>query len=66
MARAFVDNPASLRVLEKLGFKPTGSEEMYFSMARMKKTRSVILRLDLEAQRRAIPLNSGLKLVMSA
>ena len=66
MAGVFTDNPASLRVLEKLGFKTTGSEEMYFSMARMEKTRSVILRLDLETQQRAIPLNSGLKLVMSA
>jgi len=66
MAGVFADNPASLRVLEKLGFKTTGSEEMYFSMARMEKARSVILRLDLETQQRAIPLNSGLKLVMSA
>jgi len=66
MAGVFADNPASLRVLEKLGFKTTGSEEMYFSMARMEKARSVILRMDLETQQRAIPLNSGLKLVMSA
>lgn len=66
MAGVFADNPASLRVLEKLGFKTTGSEEMYFSIARMEKARSVILRLDLETQQRAIPLNSGLKLVMSA
>ena len=66
MAGVFADNPASLRVLEKLGFKTTGSEEMYFSMARMEKARSVILRLDLDTQQRAIPLNSGLKLVMSA
>ena len=66
MAGVFADNPASLRVLEKLGFKTTGSEEMYFSMARMEKALSVILRLDLETQQRAIPLNSGLKLVMSA
>lgn len=66
MAGAFADNPTSLRVLEKLGFKPTGHEEMYFSMARMEKTRSVILRLDFEIQQRAVPLNSDLKLVMSA
>lgn len=65
-AGVFSDNPASLRVLEKLGFKTTGEEEMYFSMARMKKARSIILRLDFETQKRAIPLQSGSKLVMSA
>jgi len=66
VAGAFADNPASLRVLQKLGFKPTGIENMYFSMARMKKARSINLRLDFEAKQRAVPLNSGLKLVMSA
>ena len=66
MAGAFADNPGSLRVLEKLGFKPTGEEEMYFSMGRMKKARSVILRLDFQTSQRAIPLQSGLKLVTSA
>lgn len=66
LAGAFADNPASLRVLQKLGFKPTGIEEMYFSMARMKKARSINLRLDCEVQPQAVPLNSELKLVMSA
>ena len=66
MAGAFADNPASLRVLEKLGFKPTGHEEMYFCMARMRKARSLNLRLDFEAQKQAVPLKSNLQLVMSA
>ena len=42
-AGVFSDNPASLRVLEKLGFKPTGKTEAYFSMARLKKAESVLL-----------------------
>ncbi|WP_162143734.1 GNAT family N-acetyltransferase [Hellea balneolensis] len=66
MAGAFADNPASLRVLEKLGFKPTGEEEMYFSMGRMKKARSISFRLDFQTAERALPLQSDLKLVMSA
>jgi len=66
IAGAFADNPASLRVLQKLGFKATGIEDMYFSMARMKKAQSINLRLDFEAQTRATPLSSNLQLVMSA
>ena len=66
LAGAFADNQGSLRVLEKLGFKPTGEEEMYFSMGRMKKARSIILRLDCQIMERAIVLPSDLKLVMSA
>ena len=42
-AGVFSDNPASLRVLEKLGFKPTGKTEHHFSMARLKKAESVLL-----------------------
>ena len=66
VAGVFADNPASLRVLEKLGFQPTGHKEMYFCMARLKKVRSINLRLDLIAQQRAIPLQSHLQLMMSA
>ncbi len=66
VAGAFADNPASLRVLQKLGFRPTGEEDMYFSMARLEKARSINLRLDFEAQQSSVPLNSSLKLVMSA
>lgn len=42
-AGVFSDNPASLRVLEKLGFKLTGEKEQYFSMARLKKAESLLL-----------------------
>jgi len=42
-AGVFSDNPASLRVLEKLGFKPTGKTEKYFSMARLRKAESILL-----------------------
>jgi RimJ/RimL family protein N-acetyltransferase len=66
LAGAFTDNPASLTVLKKLGFLPTGEEEMYFSMARMKKARSINFRLDIDAARHAEPARSSLQLVMSA
>jgi len=41
-AGVFADNPASQRVLDKLGFEQTGEREQYFSMARMKKSESLI------------------------
>jgi len=65
IAGAFSDNPASLRVLQKLGFKLTGEEEMYFSMGRMEKAHSLNLRLDFETPQRAAPVKSNLQLVMS-
>ena len=40
LAGVFTDNPGSARVLEKLGFKPFGETEAYFSMARLKKATS--------------------------
>ncbi|MEP3653636.1 MAG: GNAT family N-acetyltransferase [Litorimonas sp.] len=40
VAGVFTDNPGSARVLEKLGFKPLGEPESYFSMARLKKAPS--------------------------
>lgn len=66
IAGVFSDNPASIRVLQKLGFELTGEEEMYFSMSRMKKARSLSLRLDFETQQRALPLRSELQLVKTA
>jgi len=42
-AGVFTDNPASFRVLEKLGFEPTGERDMYFSTARMEKAESVLM-----------------------
>lgn len=46
-AGVFADNPASLRVLEKLGFERHGPIEPYFSMARLEKAPSISLQLEL-------------------
>lgn len=46
-AGVFEDNPASIRVLEKLGFKRQGPIDFYFSMARLEKAPSISLTLDL-------------------
>ena len=40
VAGVFTDNPSSARVLEKLGFKPSGEPDYYFSMGRLKKALS--------------------------
>ena len=50
VAGVFVDNPASMRVLEKIGFKKTGSDGDYFSMARLKHAESIGFAIDLTAQ----------------
>ena len=47
-AGAFSDNPASLHILEKIGFKRTGQTELYFSIARMQKASSVLFNLSFE------------------
>lgn len=39
-AGVFTDNPGSMRVLEKLGFKKDGKPGLYFSMARLAKAPS--------------------------
>lgn len=41
IAGVFADNPASMKVLSKLGFKNTGSEGPYFSMARLQHMESI-------------------------
>ncbi|MEP1231493.1 MAG: GNAT family N-acetyltransferase [Litorimonas sp.] len=46
-AGVFTDNPASLRVLTKLGFTLTGLDEAYFSMARMENAKSHLLELNM-------------------
>lgn len=48
VAGVFFDNPSSVRVLEKLGFKPCGPGGDYFSMARLKKASSLDFHLSLE------------------
>ena len=65
-AGVFADNPASLRVLEKLGFKTTGEEEMYFSMGRLKKARSLSLRLDFADTSSTIPLRAEQKMLVDS
>lgn len=50
VAGVFADNPASMRVLEKIGFKSTGSDGDYFSMARLKHAESIGFAVDLTAQ----------------
>lgn len=40
VAGVFTDNPGSIRVLEKLGFKRYGEPEHYFSMGRLQKALS--------------------------
>ena len=46
----FVDNPASGRVLRKLGFVPTGKAAMRHSCGRGEEAECVMYRLDLEAE----------------
>ena len=48
IAGHFFDNPASRRVLEKAGFRPTGASEEAFSMARGRKALSIDLVLELD------------------
>ena len=44
----FIDNPASGRVLEKVGFVPTGGREMRFSLARGEEALAASYRAELE------------------
>ena len=46
-ASYFVDNPASGRVLEKLGFRPTGLRAEHFSCARGRKVETILMRQHL-------------------
>ena len=48
VAGAFADNPASHTVLEKLGFKPTGESENYFSICRGHKALSLLYKQTVE------------------
>ena len=49
VAGVFVDNPASLKVLRKLGFKSLETYGNWFSMARMARSKGVNLTLDFDA-----------------
>lgn len=61
IASVFADNPASIRLLVKLGFTAAKTREEWFSMGRMEKARGVTLTLDLgdDDAERTLPLQSG-------
>lgn len=48
IAGVFIDNPASLRLLHKLGFTAARTHEEWFSMGRMEKAKGVTLTLELD------------------
>ena len=48
LAGVFTDNPASIKVLEKLGFEHMGASDPYFSIARLKTAESLDMRLTLK------------------
>ena len=54
-ADVFADNPACLRVMEKLGFEKQGQVELSFSMARLEQTPSINLSLELTGERLSEP-----------
>ena len=47
IAGVFIDNPASLRLLHKLGFTAARTHEEWFSMGRMEKAKGVTLTLEI-------------------
>lgn len=49
VAGTFADNPASMRVLEKIGFQKTGPQGDYFSMARLEYMESIGFEMDWNA-----------------
>ena len=51
----FVDNPASARVLRKLGFRPTGRIEALHSLGRGAEVQSVRHAIDLSDEAVATP-----------
>jgi len=61
-AGVFVDNPASLRVLEKLGFEKFGPVEPFFSMARMENVASINMELNLTDEIHLPWLDGGIEL----
>lgn len=52
----FADNPASGRVLRKLGFRDTGRREQRPSLARGGAVDAVVMELDVDADRPAMPI----------
>jgi len=66
IAGVFVDNPASLKVLRKLGFKSLETYGNWFSMARMERSKGVNLTLDFDAFDTKLPLQDVQKNAMRA
>lgn len=64
VAGVFADNPASLKLLHKLGFNTKDTHQEWFSMARMEKARGIYLSLDLTDAN--APLHERQKLAISA
>ncbi|MGB0906597.1 MAG: GNAT family N-acetyltransferase [Maricaulaceae bacterium] len=64
VAGVFADNPASIKLLHKLGFTTKDTHQQWFSMARMEKARGIYLSLDLSGHNS--PLHSGEKIAISA
>lgn len=64
IAGVFVDNPLSLKVLTKLGFKSLGTYENWFSMARMEKAKGVNLCLNFSSIAQNTPLQEYKKAAM--
>jgi len=66
VAGVFVDNPASLKVLNKLGFSSLETYGNWFSMARMERAKGVNLALDYNAIDNGKPLQDNQKTAMRA
>lgn len=66
IAGVFVDNPVSLKVLTKLGFKSLETYGDWFSMARMEKAKGVNLSLNFSAKGQNLSLQEKEKTAMRA
>jgi RimJ/RimL family protein N-acetyltransferase len=59
----FLDNPASGRVLEKLGFRPTGKVERRFSAGRREAAPSKLFALDLAEPEARAPVRNCMEMM---
>ena len=66
IAGVFVDNPASLKVLKKLGFKSLETFGHWFSMARMERAKGVNLTFEFDTLDTKLPLQDIHKSAMRA
>ena len=66
IAGVFVDNPVSLKVLKKLGFKSLETYGEWFSMARMEKAKGVNLSLNFSERAQNLSLQKNEKTAMRA